>query len=799
MLNSYIKTSSGEPLRVEILVRGTVQGVGFRPFIYRLASRFRITGSVLNGDQGVIIHAQAPEDRLDSFIRTIKSEAPPLARITSVETRPRSNLKPAWNLPEGRFIIQTTTSGGQARTTIPPDISLCADCAKEITNPADRRYRYPFTNCTNCGPRYTIVENIPYDRPKTSMKKFAMCKACRAEYQNPQNRRFHAQPNACPECGPHLSFHTAGGVQLPEKYPLAQVAAALAHGDIVAIKGLGGFHLAVDACSEKAIKRLRARKRRPDKPLAVMVADTATAATFSYLSAAETKLLNSPEHPIVLLQQKERLGPAPNIAPGIGEIGVMLPYTPLHHLLLAEPGCPQILVVTSGNISGEPICTSNEEALDKLQDIVDAFLLHNRDIVTRVDDSVLRVITNKQTILRRSRGYVPAGIEIQQNLPPLIACGAGLKNTFALARDTSIIPSQHIGDLDNAATYDFYLESIANLKKVYQLEPEIAVCDLHPDYPPSVYAAELNLPLYRVQHHHAHAAAVMAEHGIEEEVLAVVLDGTGLGMDNTIWGGEILKASLTGFERMAHLSHLRLPGGDIAAIQPWRMGLAALFASYGSCKKLPAIHHRIDQNAVTTITSMLEKGFNSPLTSSCGRLFDAVASLLGVRQHTSYEGQAAMELESLAQKAKTSSWIDDLLNISGSKNNPADFYLEEINGLWEIQTTGLIKMVVQRIEANQSPAQTALYFHTMLINSMVQLLQQLAETTGIRRIVLSGGCMQNSLLLEGLTASLTEKKLQVFTSNSLPANDGAISVGQAIIGGFQHVSGNSNESDSSSG
>ncbi len=772
--------------RVEILVRGTVQGVGFRPFIYNLASRLAISGTVTNTSDGVVITARAHGDRLQQFIRAIEEQAPPLARIISVESHP---LPFCPEQTEESFSILPSVAGTSANTAIPPDIALCSDCLGELLDPGDRRFHYPFINCTNCGPRFTIVETIPYDRPQTSMKAFPMCEACTLEYHDPGNRRFHAQPNACPDCGPNISLHDRDGRRLDTDFPLAETAAALKDGQVLAIRGLGGFHLSVNACSRQAVALLRQRKGRPDKPLAIMVANLETAKKFCAVDLPGQTLLTSPQQPIVLLKKLSQCRLADNLAPGMDEIGVMLPYTPLHHLLFQQSDCPEALVMTSGNSSGSPLCTANEAALTQLGTIADLFLLHNREIVTRIDDSVVKVVGDQPFLLRRARGFAPAPIQVAWQLPNILACGAGLKNTFSLGRNRSVFLSQHIGDLDNLATYDFYQESIEHLKNVFQLEPEAVACDLHPDYMSSRYAAECKLPLYKIQHHHAHAVAVMAEHGLDEPVLAVVLDGTGLGDDGTIWGGEILRAELTSYERLGHLSPLHLPGGDAATAEPWRMALSALFHSFGpdgiSYDQLPETLRRLDEAQLRVISAMLQGGFNSPLTSSCGRLFDAIASLLGLRMRISFEGQAAMELEALAKRGCTRSWLDDILPNSHTNILPT---LRENNGKWEICSAEFVKRVIDGISKEKPQSTIALEFHTILIGSITRLIENLSLQTGLKKVVLSGGCMQNSLLLAGLLHTLTRIQLDVFTGKSLTLNDGAISFGQTIIGGLRHVS-----------
>ena len=743
-----------------------------------------------NTGDGVVIMAAAPRERLDLFLTAIKDEAPPLARITGVESRQLASPPAA----EGFFILPSI-AGNEANTAIPPDIAICDDCLWEFLDSADDRHHYPFINCTNCGPRFTIVETIPYDRPKTSMKVFPMCARCAGEYHDPGNRRFHAQPNACPACGPKVSLHDRHGERLLVEDPVAEAARLLAGGGILAMRGLGGFHLVVDGGSEAAVALLRKRKGRPDKPLAVMVRDLEAVREICSLNPIERKLLASPERPIVLLGKKDPSALAPNLAPGIGEIGVMLPYTPLHHLLFLMEYCPKVLVMTSGNVSGSPICTASDDALAKLSAIADHFLLHNREIVTRVDDSVVKTVGDNNLILRRARGFVPSPIQVDWTLPKMLGCGAGLKSTFSLGRKRSVFTSQHIGDLDSLPAYEFYLESVAHLQSVLQLEPEAVACDLHPDYLSSRFAAALGLPLYEVQHHHAHAVAVMAEHCLAGPVLAVVLDGTGLGEDGTIWGGEILLAELTRFTRLGHLSHLLLPGGDAASTEPWRMGLSALYQTYGPDSLLienlpPALTH-LDRAKVATIASMMQAGFQSPPSSSCGRLFDAVASLLGLRQTISYEGQAAMELEALANREKTQSWLTQLLPKRHIDLSP---FLRETNGKWEISSQEFVKMVRDGMAMGASSSAIALRFHSLLISSIAGLIEILAHQTGIRHVVLSGGCMQNGLLLEGLFHTLRQLSLQVYTGNLLPVNDGAVSFGQTIIGGLRHVSRHPHES-----
>jgi hydrogenase maturation protein HypF len=785
-----LNTPKHSLIGVEILVRGIVQGVGFRPFIYNLASRFEISGTVANTSDGVVIRAMARSDRLASFLDTLENHPPPLARIVSIEKKPLTTP-----VTSGTFTILKSTTGTIANTAIPPDISICDDCRRELLDPDNRRFRYPFTNCTNCGPRFTIVETIPYDRPKTSMKVFPMCKDCENEYHDPANRRFHAQPNACSICGPQLSWHGREGRILHCEDPLHEAAIALGNGHILAIRGLGGFHLAVNAESFEAVGKLRNRKGRPDKPLAVMLPDIDAVRRLFFIEAAEETLLSSPEHPIVLLRPRPESSLASNLAPGIDEFGIMLPYTPLHFLLFHETSCPRALVMTSGNASGAPICTSNHDAVNRLSSIADFFLLHNREIVTRVDDSVCRVVSGATRLLRRARGYVPAPLSIPWHLPQILGCGGGLKNTFCLGRGQSVYLSQHIGDLFNLESLTFFTESIDHLQRVFEIFPEVVACDLHPDYLSTRHAEALSLPLFRIQHHHAHAVAVMAEHGLSSPVLAVVMDGTGYGPDGTIWGGEILLADLTSYTRLGHLSPLDLPGGDKASVEPWRMAVSALYRIYGvdgiTSGNLPFALSHIPTERLDALCSMLQRSFNTPLTSSCGRLFDAIASILGVRQYMSYEGQAAMELEALARSSASSTWINELSEFCSGCRDP--LHLTEGEKL-EISSIEFVKVVLSALRNGDTPGRIALAFHFHLIRSITELTHYLAEKYGIRQIVLAGGCMQNSLLLEGLSHVFRFAGLKVYTGEKVPINDGAISLGQAIIGGLQYVSRNSDES-----
>ena len=771
---------SNSVLRTKITVLGTVQGVGFRPFVYRLAGELNLVGTILNSDQGVVIDIEGEEPSLQRFIDSLSSAAPPLARITSLRQQSCARLKKF-----KEFTILKSVSLQKSQAIIPADIALCDDCLQDVLDPSNRRFSYPFTNCTNCGPRFSIVETIPYDRSTTSMKTFSLCHACRVEYEDPGNRRFHAQPNACVDCGPELSYHDANGVQLETSSPLETVARSLKDGKIVAMRGLGGFHLVVDAYSDEAVIRLRERKGRKFKSLAVMTANLQNLNEFCHVSKEAEDLLQGPEHPIVLLPRRESCL-AESLTPGINEIGVMLPYTPLHHLLFSQKDCPDTLVMTSGNRSGAPIFTENDAAIKGLQSIADCFLLHNREIVTRVDDSVARINGRGTQILRRSRGYVPNSVPITKKLPPILACGAGLKSTFCLTRGKEAFLSQHIGDLFNLESLDFYKESIYHFKKLLQVEPEAVICDLHPDFLSSHYAKELGLPLYKIQHHHAHAAAVLAEHGIEEKVLALVLDGTGLGDDNSSWGGEVLLADCLDYKRVGSFAPMMLPGGDAAAVEPWRMGLSLLY-NLGQKKPELQLANKLKQQA---LWQMMEQGFNCPITTSCGRFFDGISALLGVCLNADYEGQAAMELESLAKRAKGDQDLRDLLE-SSSREIEIRFSEDRLI----LQQNSLVQDVLNKVAEGREIALIALDFHLNLIQSLFNLVCRLAKETGITHIVLTGGCMQNTLLLEGLFILLEQKNFTVHTGEQIPVNDGGIALGQAIIGGLHHVSGSTHESN----
>jgi hydrogenase maturation protein HypF len=767
---------------IELTVFGMVQGVGFRPYVYRLALRYGLAGMVGNTSEGVLIRAQGSRSTLRAFIKALKDEVPRLASITSIKQR-HIEARPG----KKGFLILASQAGLGRKVLISPDVAVCKKCVRELFDPEDRRYGYPFINCTDCGPRFTVIEAMPYDRPSTSMKLFPMCKECAKEYHDPPDRRFHAQPNACWTCGPSLFWHGSnGGGLVPSDDPVSDAAKALRQGHIVAIKGLGGFHLAVNAGSEKSVALLRARKGRRSKPLAVMVRDINAARRLCRVSSEEAGLLVSLEGPIVLLKKNENADLASNLSPRISDLGLMLPYTPLHHLLLAQGDCPEALVMTSGNPCNSPICTGNDEALHRLSGIADYFLLHDREIVARADDSVLKVAAGKVRMIRRSRGYVPRPVRMPWKLPQILACGGDLKNTFCLAEGRKAFLSQHIGDLGVPDTLDFFRKGLEHLKEVLGIVPETVVCDLHPDYFSTRQARGLPLPCTAVQHHHAHAVSVMAEHGLDGTVLAVIMDGAGYGPDGTVWGGELLLASRSGYRRMGRLGHLPLPGGDAAAKAPWRMGLSILWATFGpdglTNSVLPVMLCSIPEEKRRVVAQMMAKGLNSPATSSCGRLFDGVAALLGLRSGSEYEGQAAMELESLAWEGSEEMSL---------KGPGYPLKIRKKKGLWVIDLHGLTEAIIDDLVDKVPKRTIALRFHVWLARSIVLLLKRLSDETDIKTVVLAGGCMQNALLLQVLVDLLGCEGFFVYAGEQIPANDGGLSLGQVVIGGNGNVPGHS--------
>lgn len=751
--------AAAPPEARRLLVRGIVQGVGFRPFVYQLARRLQLAGEVANTSEGVVVHVEGPLPALDAFAAALAGEAPPLARITGIETRPAE----VRHLDD--FRIETSRRGASRATLISPDMAVCDACLTELFDPADRRFGYPFINCTHCGPRYTIIDDVPYDRPHTSMRRFTMCPACQAEYDDPADRRFHAQPNACPVCGPRVTLCTTDGQPVAVTDPIAETAMRLKSGRIAAVKGLGGFHLAVDALDPEAVERLRRRKRREEKPFALMVPDLAAARRLVVLDAAAEALLTGPRRPIVIAPQRPGHPVAPQVAPGNRYFGILLPYTPLHHLLLRQGF--EALVMTSGNLSDEPICIDNAEALARLGGIADDFLLHDRDIYLRSDDSIVRRAAGATRFLRRSRGYVPEPIALRHPLPPVLACGAGLKNTVCLTRGAEAFVSQHIGDLENLAAYRFLEKTVAHLERILDVRPQIVAHDLHPDYLSTRYA--LNRTGARrigVQHHHAHIVSVMAEHELQGPVIGLALDGTGYGTDGAVWGGEVLVAEAGRFTRAAHLAYVPMPGGAAAIREPWRMAAAHLEDAFGDGWRrtdLP-LFETVPAEKLDLAARMARSGVNAPPTSSLGRLFDAVAALCGLRARVHYEGQAAMELEMAADPKAPGGYPYAVM--------PGDALT--------VATAPLIRAVAADLGAGVPPPVVAGRFHRTVIELFVDLCRRVRRQTRLTQVALSGGVFQNVILLEGMIRALAEAGFSVYTSEQVPANDGGISLGQAV-------------------
>jgi len=758
-----------EIARRRLRVRGQVQGVGFRPFVFRLATDLALAGRVLNDGAGVEIEVQGDPELIDRFVDRLRSELPRLARIDSVE----SQESPVLN--DRAFVIEASR-GGVVTTGVTPDAAICPDCVSEIFEPSNRRWRYAFTNCTHCGPRYTITAGLPYDRPQTSMAKFTQCPACQREYESPRDRRFHAQPNACPLCGPRLALWDAAGHPIDCDDPLAATVERLEAGEVVALKGLGGFHLACDARNADAVTRLRARKQREEKPFAVMVANLASLAEFAECSEANRALLESVERPIVLLPKLPGCDTEmPGVAPGMTSLGAMLPYTPLQFLLfheaagrpagtawLDEPQ-PLVLVMTSANPGGEPLVIGNDEAVRRLGGIADALLVHNREILIRCDDSVVRTAAgNAPAFLRRARGYTPAPIRLSTVGPAVLAVGGYLKNTVCVTRGNEAFLSQHIGSLDNAPTCAALDESVRHLLDVLEVEPEIAAHDLHPDFYSTRFAARFaaahSLPCIGVQHHHAHIAAVIAEHRLEGPVLGIALDGVGLGDDGGIWGGELLRVEGAKSHRIGHLRELPLPGGDRAAREPWRLAAGVLHL----LDRPEEIEQRLDEPAAPTVHQMLQQGVNTPLTSSMGRWFDAAAGLLGVRHRQSYEGQAPMLLEGLAARHGTVAPLADGWTIGDDG------------------TLDLLPLAATLLEIS-GPARGAALFHATLTEALAEWVLRASREQRLTTVVFGGGCFMNQILARGLRARLAPAGLAVFEAAQAPPNDGGLALGQAWV------------------
>lgn len=748
----------GSLARLKIEIDGVVQGVGFRPFVYKLARRHGLTGMVANTSMGVEIEAQGVPEILADFVLALQSDAPPQAEIYSLCSSP---LPPA---EETEFKIRHSQTTGPVATLIAPDLALCSDCLREMLDPNDRRYLYPFINCTNCGPRYSIVTAIPYDRPATAMRSFAMCGDCRREYDDPGDRRFHAQPVACPTCGPKVSLVDPLGVELASaQEALTQGSELLRSGKILAIKGLGGFQLAVDAKNEAAVARLRQRKGREEKPFAVMVSDLAGARGIARLEVSEEELLASASAPIVLAMARTGNDLAEAVAPGVHRVGVMLAYTPLHHLLLREFG--GVLVMTSGNLSEEPICIANAEALSKLAGIADGFLLHDRDIYVRGDDSVVMQMAGRLRPLRRSRGYVPRPVQVDGDGPTVLAVGGELKNAICLLKGNRAFLGQHLGDLKNLPAYGFFQENIDHLLKIFAATPQLVVHDLHPAYLSSRWAIESQpLSTLAVQHHHAHLAAVLAEHRAVGPAIGIILDGTGYGWDQTIWGGEILAGDSRECRRVGSFEPLPLPGGDAAVKAPWRIGLGYLYAAFaGQIPDLPFMRGQ----PVGVLIEMLERDLHCPKTSSCGRLFDAVAALCGLRSEITYEAQAAVALMEAA---------------GGRLAEPYRWDVYEEGAIFRLALRPMIRQIAEDVAGGTGATQVSRRLHGTLVAMLAGAAERVRDESGLNLVVLSGGVFNNYLLLEGVLAALQKRGFAVLLPEQVPAGDGGIALGQAMIG-----------------
>lgn len=748
--------------RVRINVRGVVQGVGFRPFVHGLALRLGLSGHVANTAQGVVIEAQGA--RVHELAALINSEAPPLARIEHMQV---AEIAPV--LGEDAFRIEVSRPDEGGFTLISPDVAPCAKCSAELRDPADRRYGYPFINCTHCGPRYTITLRVPYDRANTTMTPFPLCPQCRAEYEDPGNRRFHAEPNACPLCGPRVEFQM-GQQRACGAEAIDQAVELLRQGRIVAVKGVGGFLLACDARNEQAVNELRTRKRRKVKPFALMARDMETVQGICEVDSMAALMLGSPERPVVIMPMREGASIAPSIAPGMRELGVMLPSTPLHMLLMDEM---ELLVMTSGNRAEEPIQINNAEALAALAPLADAFLLHDRDIYMRVDDSVVRPVPElgHAIFIRRARGYAPRALMLMDNGPDVLAAGAEIKNTFCLARGQHAIMSQHIGDMENLETLEFFSETLANLKRTYRAQPVAIAHDMHPDYLSTRWALEQGLPCLAVQHHHAHIASVMAEHGLTGPVLGVAFDGTGYGPDSTLWGGEFLIASEQGYERAGVLRAIALPGGEAAVREPWRIGASVALALWGQERALQVMDElgicaRHGHERVRNVLAIAHAGQFAPLSTGAGRLFDAASALLGICEQSTFEGHAAMALEAQCTQANATA---------------LDYAITFKSGLWRLDFLHALGHIIDKRLAGAPVGELASAFHATVADGAVDLTIRLTKKHTLKRVALSGGVLQNRILLAQMVLGLRAAGLEVYINSTVPTNDGGLALGQAYI------------------
>ncbi len=748
---------------VELSILGVVQGVGFRPFVHRLAARHGLFGWVRNESGAVRVIAQGAGGAVDGFLDGLRSEAPPLARIDAlsvVETDPR---------PFDGFRVLTSDVAPVGRLPVSPDVAMCAACEQELWDPSNRRHRYPFITCTDCGPRFTLIEAMPYDRERSTMRLFAQCPECLREYAEPSDRRYHSETNSCPECGPGVWLEAPPRTRVAsEADALAEAGRLLADGCILAVRGLGGFHLAVDAGDEASVRRLRRRKRREAKPLAVMVRAVADARAIGFVSPAEERLLTSRERPIVVLRARPDTGIAPSVCPGLDTVGVMLAYTPLHQLLLEASG-RRVLVMTSGNASDEPIATGNEEARIRLGRIADALLLHDREIVARYDDSLVRVVDERSVVLRRSRGYAPMPVPLPiPAVDPLLAVGPHLKNTFTLAQGRDAYVSQHVGDLENLETLQHFEDALARFERVFRIQPRWVVRDLHPGYLSTRLAEESGLvELPAVQHHHAHVAAVAGEHGVTERVLGIALDGTGYGPDGNVWGCEFLEADLRSYRRLAHLRYAPLPGGDRAVRAPWRSLLGYASLEGGEATWAAQALAAVPEREARVARAQIDKRLNAPLASSMGRLFDAAAAALGLRLESEYEGQAAMELEALARPGDA---------------EPLPFPVRRgETGLPVLDPVPLLESLARARLQGEPAAELAARFHATVARAVAGLAVELRDQAALEEVALGGGCFQNALLLHAVRRHLEAAGIGVLTPRALGPNDGAVSYGQAVV------------------
>ena len=754
----------------KVYIEGIVQGVGFRPFIFKLANELGLKGYIYNDTNGVYIEIEGEESLIDEFIKLIPEKAPPLAlveRILTEDTQVKGYSE---------FFIEKSKGGEEKFVLISPDVSTCDDCLRELFDPSDRRFRYPFINCTNCGPRFTIIVDVPYDRPKTTMAVFKMCQECEREYHDPSNRRFHAQPNACPVCGPSLKLFDNNLKEICCDDPIKEVAEILKDGFIVAIKGLGGYHLACDALNDEAVSELRRRKMRIEKPFAIMIPDVDWLDKICDYNEVELKLLTSIQRPIVLIRKKRNCPIAYEVAPRNSYLGVMLPYTPLHHLLMREINLP--LVMTSGNLTEEPIAYKDDDAFERLGKIADFFLVHNREIHMRCDDSVSAVIAGKPVVLRRSRGYVPYPVKLQfEAKKQVLAVGGHLKNTFCFLKGRYAFLSHHIGDLENWATLKSLIEGVEHFKKLFDLKPEVLAYDMHPEYLSTKFALELDVEVkVPVQHHHAHVASCMAENGLSGPVIGIAFDGTGYGTDGKIWGGEFLVAQMSKFERFAHFDYVPLPGGEVAIKEPWRMALSYLMYSFGDdfqSIEIPFVKF-LNENwsKVKILLKMIDRGINSPMTSAVGRLFDAVSAICSVRLRVNYEAQAAMEFQMLADEDESGVY---------------EFEIIDSMKPWRISFKQGIREIVHDIESGIDVSKIAGKFHNTIARIVCEVAKKMKSETGINDVVLSGGVFQNALLVNKTIIELEKAGFRVYTHSKVPPNDGGLSLGQAVVALFNAI------------